>query len=99
MWILNSSRSCFARVYERLAVGRPKQRDWAEKKYSGKHAFVEINIILMRKDPPFDMEYIYSTYAMELLSGQDLVANKPQSLRDANEKFFTLNFPQCCPQP
>ncbi len=52
----------------------------------------------MRKDPPFDMEYIYATYALDLAAQAGvLVANKPQSLRDANEKFFTLHFPQCCP--
>lgn len=52
----------------------------------------------MRKDPPFDMEYIYTTYALDLAERDGvLVANRPQSLRDANEKFFTLNFPQCCP--
>ena len=53
----------------------------------------EFDIILMRKDPPFDMEYIYTTYALELAEKDGvLVANKPQSLRDANEKFFTLIF-------
>ena len=51
----------------------------------------------MRKDPPFDMEYIYSTYILELAEQQNvLVANKPQSLRDANEKLFTTQFSQCC---
>lgn len=58
----------------------------------------ELDCILMRKDPPFDMEYIYATYALELAQAQGVkVLNKPQSLRDANEKFFTLAFPQCCP--
>lgn len=57
-----------------------------------------LDIILMRKDPPFNMEYIYATYALNLVEKTGvLVANNPQSLRDANEKFFTLNFPQCCP--
>lgn len=58
----------------------------------------ELDIIIMRKDPPFDLEYIYNTYALELAEKEGvLIANKPQSLRDANEKFFTLHFPQCCP--
>lgn len=61
-------------------------------------ALSEFNIILMRKDPPFDLEYIYTTYALELAEKKGvLIANRPQSLRDANEKFFTLNFPHCCP--
>jgi len=58
-----------------------------------------LDVILMRKDPPFDMDYIYTTYILELaeLEGT-LVVNKPQSLRDANEKLFTTHFPQCCPE-
>ena len=53
----------------------------------------------MRKDPPFDMDYIYATYLLEQaeLSGV-LVVNKPSSLRDANEKLFALNFPDCIPK-
>jgi len=59
----------------------------------------ELDVILMRKDPPFDMEYIYSTYLLEMAEKQGvLVINKPQSLRDANEKLFTSWFPQCCPE-
>jgi len=57
----------------------------------------DLDVILMRKDPPFDMNYIYSTYLLELAEKEGvLVVNKPQSLRDANEKLFTLQFPQCC---
>ena len=52
----------------------------------------------MRKDPPFDIEYIYATYLLELAEANGvLVVNKPQSLRDANEKLFTAWFPQCMP--
>ncbi len=55
-----------------------------------------LDVILMRKDPPFDLEYIYSTYLLELAEAAGVrVINKPQSLRDANEKFFIANFPQC----
>ena len=54
--------------------------------------------ILMRKDPPFDMEYIYATYLLEQAqAGGALVVNDPRTLRDANEKVFTASFPQCCP--
>lgn len=57
-----------------------------------------LDTILMRKDPPFDMNYIYSTYLLENAEKQGtLVINKPQSLRDANEKLFTSLFPQCMP--
>ena len=58
----------------------------------------EMDAIMMRKDPPFDMEYIYSTYLLERVEEQGvLVVNKPQSLRDCNEKFFATAFPQCGP--
>jgi glutathione synthase len=57
-----------------------------------------LNIILMRKDPPFDIEYIYTTYLLEQAERAGvLVVNRPQSLRDANEKMFTTWFPECCP--
>lgn len=60
-------------------------------------ALSELNVILMRKDPPFDQEYIYATYLLEQAERAGmLVINKPQSLRDANEKLFTAWFPQCC---
>ena len=56
-----------------------------------------LDVILMRKDPPFDQEYIYATYLLERAESMGVyVVNKPQSLRDANEKLFTAWFPQCC---
>jgi glutathione synthase len=57
----------------------------------------EFDVILMRKDPPFDVEYIYSTYILERaeLAGA-LVVNRPQGLRDMNEKVYTAWFPDCC---
>ena len=56
-----------------------------------------VDVVLMRKDPPFDTEYIYSTYILEEAERQGtLIVNKPQSLRDCNEKVFATHFPQCC---
>lgn len=58
----------------------------------------DFDFVLMRKDPPFNMEFIYSTYLLELAEAQGAkVFNSPQSLRDANEKMFTLWFPELCP--
>jgi glutathione synthase len=55
------------------------------------------DVILMRKDPPFDTEYIYTTYILERAEIQGaLVVNRPQGLRDMNEKVYTAWFPQCC---
>jgi glutathione synthase len=54
--------------------------------------------VLMRKDPPFDAEYLYDTQILERAEAEGvLVVNRPQALRDANEKLFTAVFPQCCP--
>lgn len=58
----------------------------------------ELDCILMRKDPPFDMEYIYSTYLLEIIEKNGTpVLNRPGSIRDCNEKLFALQFPQCTP--
>lgn len=58
----------------------------------------ELQVLLMRKDPPFDMEYIYTTYILELAEERGLlVINKPASLRDINEKVYTSWFPDCAP--
>jgi glutathione synthase len=57
-----------------------------------------LDALLMRKDPPFDMEYIYTTYILELAENRGLlVVNKPSSLRDINEKAYTSWFPHCTP--
>lgn len=56
-----------------------------------------LDAILMRKDPPFDIEYITSTYILQLAEQSGtLIVNKPASLRDNNEKMFITRFPQCC---
>ena len=57
----------------------------------------DFDAILMRKDPPFDTEYIYTTYILERAEVQGaLVCNRPQGLRDMNEKVYTAWFPECC---
>ncbi len=58
----------------------------------------DLDVILMRKDPPFDATFLHSTYILEAAAQQGcLVVNDPQSLRDCNEKLFATQFPQCCP--
>ena len=57
----------------------------------------DFDVVLMRKDPPFDTEYIYSTYILDRARLQGaLVCNRPQGLRDMNEKVYTAWFPECC---
>jgi len=60
-------------------------------------ALADVDAVLMRKDPPFDMEYVYTTYLLERAE-QDgvLVVNRPQGLRDMNEKAYTAWFADCC---
>ena len=71
---------------------------WYELEESSSVPLEELDVILMRKDPPFDAEYIYSTYILEEAERRGtLVVNKPQSLRDCNEKVFATQFPQCSP--
>ncbi|MEO1917075.1 MAG: glutathione synthase [Candidatus Thioglobus sp.] len=72
--------------------------NWFEKQPKQTIELSELDAILMRKDPPFNMDYIYATYLLEQAENNGvLVVNKPQSLRDANEKLFALNFAHCMP--
>jgi len=70
---------------------------WFELSEPSEMRLGDIDVILMRKDPPFDTEYIYSTYILERAEDQGaLVVNRPRGLRDMNEKVYTAWFPQCC---
>lgn len=61
-------------------------------------ALADLDVILMRKDPPFNMEYIYTTYILELAQAcGTLIVNRTDSLRAVNEKAYTAWFPDCCP--
>ncbi len=74
------------------------ENDWYSFGSKSDQPLSELDVILMRKDPPFDLDYVYTTYLLEQAQ-QDgaLVVNDPQSLRDCNEKLFATKFPQCCP--
>ena len=70
---------------------------WFDVTDSGCCRLDELDVIFMRKDPPFDLEYIYCTYLLEQAEENGvLVVNKPSSLRDCNEKLYTRSFPECC---
>ena len=80
-----------------LAVHRDPGR-WYDLEDETETVLSELDIILMRKDPPFDLEYIYATYLLERAEQHGtLVVNRCQSLRDCNEKLFATVFPECCP--
>jgi glutathione synthase len=86
----------FARM-RKVAV-QDDDRNWFNFTEETTQLLTNLDAVLMRKDPPFDMEYIYTTYLLEKAEAAGvLVVNKPQSLRDANEKLFTAWFPQCTP--
>jgi glutathione synthase len=79
-----------------LSVQRNPEQ-WFELGASQEQPLAALDAILMRVDPPFDMDYIYTTYVLEQAEVDGtLIVNKPQSLRDANEKLFTAWFPECC---
>ncbi len=94
-------------LYQRdgLALGRMAPlrvfRDpdhWFELEAYQDKPLADLDVVLMRKDPPFDNEFIYSTYLLEQAERQGtLIVNRTQSLRDCNEKLFATQFPQCCP--
>jgi glutathione synthase len=72
--------------------------NWFKREEYQTRKLSDLDVILMRKDPPFDNEFIYTTYLLEQAEKDgSLIVNKPQSLRDFNEKLFATHFPQCCP--
>ena len=71
--------------------------DWYSLEPAHIRPLEELDILLMRKDPPVDLEYFASTYILERAEAAGvLVVNRPASLRDVNEKLYTAWFPQCC---
>ena len=77
---------------------RDSLTNWFELGLPEERPLETLDCVLMRKDPPFDGEYIYSTYLLEAVERLGvLVVNRPGSLRDCNEKIFATRFPQCTP--
>ncbi len=90
-------RDGVAEARTRSLVVRADPQDWHTLGESAISAIGDFDVVLMRKDPPFDTEYIYASYILERaeLAGA-LVVNRPRGLRDMNEKVYTAWFPQCC---
>lgn len=89
-----------ARPLARLArlTVREHERDWFSLEPAQWLPLATVDLLLLRKDPPFDREYLYDTMLAELAEREGVrVVNRPQALRDANEKLFALHFPDCCP--
>jgi glutathione synthase len=93
LWVRDGR--AFARLTPIEVVGEGKA--WYRTGAPAVHDLAGIDVVLMRKDPPFDMEYICTTYLLERAEQAGvLVVNRPQGLRDMNEKAYTAWFPDCC---
>ncbi len=104
-WELTYFRQQDLAVLDGAALGRGRRIEvqddnaaWFKLGTKWQGRLEELDVVLMRKDPPFDMEYIYTTYILELAENRGLlVVNRPAGLRDINEKAYTAWFPQCTP--
>ena len=77
---------------------RDDPQDWYELKPARVRPLADMDVVLMRKDPPFDPEYLYDTLVLEAAQRDGvLVVNDPRGLRDLNEKLAALLFPDLCP--
>ncbi len=92
-----SLRDGIAFGHTRPLMVRADPQDWFTLGEASLTRLGDFDCVLMRKDPPFDTEYIYTSYVLERAEEQGaLVVNRPQGLRDMNEKVYTAWFPQCC---
>jgi len=90
-----NERGAFAEIFPISAHRNPDK--WFDLGDPEIRKLSELDVIIMRQDPPFDSDYIYNTYVLEAAEKLGVrVVNKPRSLRDCNEKVFATEFPQCC---
>lgn len=83
--------------HARPVTVRDNRTDWYELGPGASLPLGDLDIILMRKDPPVDAAFTYATHLLERAEAAGArVVNRPSALRDANEKLFTAHFPQCC---
>ena len=103
-WSLHYLEQGDLRLRDGVAEGRARHlsvradpADWFSLGAPAVEPLGSFDVVLMRKDPPFDTEYVYTSYILERAELQGaLVVNRPQGLRDMNEKVYTAWFPQCC---
>jgi glutathione synthase len=100
LWYMEpgTSRSGRHSLRSHAAAQRADARtDWFTLGTGDNRELTGLDFLLMRRDPPFDMDYVYCTYILDLAERAGvIVVNRPQALRDANEKCFITQFPQCC---
>lgn len=86
-----------ARAATRSLTVHDDNTHWYQLSAADDRSLAELDCVLMRKDPPFDMRYVYATYTLERAQAAGtLVVNDPRALRDINEKLAILRYPQCC---
>jgi glutathione synthase len=76
----------------------PGQDPWYQVGERERRDLEDFDVVWMRKDPPFDMNFYYVTHVLSMTPASTLVTNNPTSLRNANEKLFALKFPAYCPE-
>jgi glutathione synthase len=82
-------------VYERKEQYEPRAHDWYRVETATAMRLSDVDAVVVRKDPPFDMEYIYATYLLELAEKQGArIFNRPEAIRNNNEKLSIAQFPQ-----
>jgi glutathione synthase len=73
-------------------------RDWFELAAQATDELGEFDVVWMRKDPPYDLNYFFVTHLLDLVPESTLVVNAPRGLREVTEKLFILRFPELCPE-
>lgn len=98
LYLLGGNAFGLARNINISLLDTHNSNNWYQETHQQENTpLTDFDVILMRKDPPFTLSYIYTTYILEIAEKAGvLVLNKPQSLRDANEKLFATQFPHCC---
>lgn len=103
LWIMHAENMHYRAGEIHMDATRTEVRDnpqnWFDNHEQKTLTAADLDVVLMRRDPPFDMQYIYCTYMLEQLQKDGVfVVNRPASLRDVNEKYAITWFPDCAPE-
>src|SRR5258705_13056918 len=81
-----------------VAIRAREGRDWYTLGAGGSSELGAFDVVWMRKDPPYDLNYFFVTHLLDLVAPSTLVVNSPRGLREVTEKLFILRFPDVCPE-
>lgn len=79
-----------------LSINLRDGRDWFTESGNHTRSLSRYDVVWMRKDPPFDLDYLHTTLLLSHAPESTLVVNSPLALREANEKLFALRYPELC---